>query len=113
MRQTYRTMTRYSTLSPLPERIARLEELALDLWWSWHLEARIVFRRLDYQLWRATAHNPARMLWLIPREKLEAAAIALSYRARNSGSVAAASSFCRGICHSMRAGLCAVVRHSW
>ena len=40
-------MTRYSTLSPLPERIARLEELALDLWWSWHLEARIVFRRAE------------------------------------------------------------------
>ena len=24
--------------------------------------------------WRATAHNPVRMLWVIPREKLEAAA---------------------------------------
>jgi glycogen phosphorylase len=74
MRQTLRTMTRYSTLPPIPERIARLEELAIDLWWSWHPEARIVFRRLDYPLWRATAHNPARMLWLIPREKLEEAA---------------------------------------
>ena len=29
-----------------------------DLWWSWHAEARAVFRRLDYGLWRATAHNP-------------------------------------------------------
>ena len=33
-----------------------------------------VFRRLDYPLWRATAHNPVRMLRLIPRETLEAAA---------------------------------------
>jgi starch phosphorylase len=89
MRQTYRTMTRYSTLSPLPERIARLEELALDLWWSWHLEARIVFRRLDYQLWRATAHNPARMLWLIPREKLEAAATDPEFLARYDRAIAA------------------------
>jgi starch phosphorylase len=89
MRQTYRTMTRYSTLSPLPERIARLEELALDLWWSWHLEARTVFRRLDYQLWRATAHNPARMLWLIPREKLEAAAIDPEFLARYDKAIAA------------------------
>ncbi len=64
-------MTRYSTVPPIPERIARLEELAIDLWWSWHPEARVVFRRLDYQLWRTTAHNPARMLWLIPREKLQ------------------------------------------
>jgi len=82
-------MTRYSTLSPLPERIARLEELALDLWWSWHLEARIVFRRLDYQLWRATAHNPARMLWLIPREKLEAAATDPEFLARYDKAIAA------------------------
>jgi glycogen phosphorylase len=89
MRQTYRTMTRYSTLPPLPERIARLEELALDLWWSWHLEARIVFRRLDYQLWRATAHNPARMLWLIPREKLEAAATDPEFLARYDKAIAA------------------------
>jgi glycogen phosphorylase len=66
-------MTRYSSLPTIPERLARLEELAIDLWWSWHPEARVVFRRLDYPLWRATAHNPARMLWLIPREKLEEA----------------------------------------
>ena len=67
-------MSRYSTLTPLPERIGRLEELALDLWWSWHREGREVFRRLDYAVWRATAHNPVRMLWVIPRSTLEAAA---------------------------------------
>jgi starch phosphorylase len=67
-------MTRYSNLDPIPERIARIEELAIDLWWSWHREARAVFRRLDYGLWRSTAHNPVRMLRLIPRGKLEAAA---------------------------------------
>ena len=66
--------SRYSTLSPLPERISRLDELAVDLWWSWQPDARAVFRRLDYTLWRATAHNPVRMLWVIPRQKLEAAA---------------------------------------
>ena len=67
-------MNRYSTLPPLPDRIRRLEELAVDLWWSWHPEGRAVFRRLDYDAWRATAHNPVRMLWVIPRARLEAAA---------------------------------------
>jgi starch phosphorylase len=52
----------------------RLAELAVDLWWSWNDEGRTVFRRLDYVLWRATAHNPVRMLSMIPRETLEAAA---------------------------------------
>src|ERR671931_1722702 len=68
-------MTRYTGRSPLPSRIGRLEELAIDLWWSWHPEARAVFRRLDYTLWRATAHNPVRMLRVIPPEKLERAAV--------------------------------------
>src|SRR5262245_58954834 len=67
-------MTRYAGRPPFPERIFRLEELAVDLCWSWHPEAREVFRRLDYTLWRATAHNPVRMLWLIAPEKLQTAA---------------------------------------
>jgi glycogen phosphorylase len=58
----------------LPERIARLDDLAGDLWWSWHREARAVFRRIDYALWRVTAHNPVRMLRLISPVKLEEAA---------------------------------------
>src|SRR6185503_19847582 len=67
-------MTRYVGLPPIPARVNRLEELAVDLWWSWHADARMIFRRLDYGLWRATAHNLVRMLRAIPREKLEAAA---------------------------------------
>src|ERR1044071_9504742 len=67
-------MSRYSSLPPLPDRLNRLDELAIDLWWSWHPEARAVFRRLDYTLWRATAHNPVGMLWTLPRTKLDAAA---------------------------------------
>ena len=64
-------MTRYAGLPPLPERIRRLDELAANLWWSWQYAPRKVFRDLDYQLWRTTAHNPVRMLWLASRERLE------------------------------------------
>ena len=67
-------MNRYTGLPPLPDRLNRLDELAADLWWSWNRDARNVFRQLDYTLWRTTAHNPVRLLWIIPREKLEAAA---------------------------------------
>jgi glycogen phosphorylase len=67
-------MDRYAGLPPLPARIERLPELAVDLWWSWHIETRAVFRTLDYPLWRATAHNPVRMLGLLPRATLERAA---------------------------------------
>jgi starch phosphorylase len=67
-------MERYAGLPSLPERIARLPELATDLWWSWHGEARAVFRRLDYPLWRLTAHNPVRMLWMLPHAAFDRAA---------------------------------------
>ena len=58
----------------LPDRISRLEELAHDLWWSWTPDARDLFRALDYPLWRLTAHNPVRVLNLIPSEPLQRAA---------------------------------------
>ncbi|HVB37714.1 MAG TPA: alpha-glucan family phosphorylase [Vicinamibacterales bacterium] len=65
---------RYGELPPLPDRIGRLEELAVDLWWIWHARAREVFRQLDYPLWRRTDHNPVRMLRVVARERLETAA---------------------------------------
>jgi starch phosphorylase len=64
-------MSRYAGLPPLPERIRRLDELAANLWWSWQYAPRKVFRDLDYQLWRTTAHNPVRMLWLVSQDRLE------------------------------------------
>ncbi len=57
----------------LPERIKRLDELARDIWWSWSPDGRSVFRRLDYPLWRLTAHNPVKMLRTISQESLNRA----------------------------------------
>lgn len=58
----------------IPERLRRLPELAMDLWWTWNPQAREVFRRLDYTLWRQTAHNPVLMLRNVTPELLETAA---------------------------------------
>jgi starch phosphorylase len=74
-------MDRYENLPPLPARLSRLRDLALDIWWSWNKQARQVFRSLDYPLWRATAHNPVRMLRTIPQEVLERAASDSSFLA--------------------------------
>ncbi|MDP2932104.1 MAG: DUF3417 domain-containing protein, partial [Chloroflexota bacterium] len=46
----------------LPRRIIGLNELAYNLWWSWHGEARDLFKILDRPLWKATCHNPVRLL---------------------------------------------------
>ena len=58
----------------LPARIGRLNELANNLWWSWHPQARDLFRALDYPLWRISGHNPVKQLRDINPEKLRAAA---------------------------------------
>ncbi len=57
--------------SKVPKKIERLPELAYNLWWSWTPEARELFRRLDYPLWRKTRHNPVEMLIELTREQLE------------------------------------------
>ncbi|MCA9921836.1 MAG: alpha-glucan family phosphorylase [Anaerolineales bacterium] len=58
----------------LPEKLSRLGEIAYNLWWSWTPEARGLFRRLDYPLWRRTYHNPVRLLQEIGPDKLVEAA---------------------------------------
>ncbi|MCP4360342.1 MAG: glycosyltransferase family 1 protein [Chloroflexi bacterium] len=55
----------------LPQKINRLVELAYNLWWSWTPDARELFRRLDYPLWRRTLHNPVQMLQQISPARLE------------------------------------------
>lgn len=55
----------------MPSRLRRLPELAYNLWWSWNPDAREIFRKLDYPLWRQTSHNPVKMLKEIGAERLE------------------------------------------
>jgi len=58
----------------LPDRIAGLGELAFNLWWSWHPEARILFKRLNRELWKDSFYNPVKLLTILPPEVLAKAA---------------------------------------
>ncbi len=59
---------------PFPSRIHRIGELATDVWWSWQPTARQLFRQLDMESWRTTAHNPVRMLHSVGSDVLLRAA---------------------------------------
>lgn len=61
-------------ISHLPERITGLGELAYNLWWSWHPEARMLFKMLNRQAWKECTHNPVKMLSELPQYILEDAA---------------------------------------
>ena len=63
----------------LPESLSGLEELAENLWWSWHPAARMVFKNLDRQAWKESIHNPDKMLKNLPAATLQKAAGDLDY----------------------------------
>src|SRR5439155_944756 len=53
----------------LPKRLARLEELAGNLWYSWDRATRAIFARLNPALWDAVGHNPKAMLKRIDEQR--------------------------------------------
>src|SRR5690349_12376177 len=64
-----------------PEQIERLEELAYNLWWSWHEDAQDLFKNLDPLLWESANHNPVAFLHQVDEDKLAASAIDVAYLA--------------------------------
>ena len=58
----------------LPPRIAGLEQLAKNLWWTWHPAGRKLFRHLGNSAWIRSRKNAVEMLRMLDRERLEAMA---------------------------------------
>ncbi len=66
-------MTTFRTQLPsfhLPKKLARLGDLAYNLWWTWQPEAGRLYARLDRAMWERLNHNPIRMLREIERARL-------------------------------------------
>ena len=62
--------TKPSKKFDLPKRIARLGEVAYNLWWTWQPESSHLFGKLDYDLWERLGHNPVRFLQGVSRKRL-------------------------------------------
>ena len=58
----------------LPARLARLEEVANNLWYSWHRPARELFARLHQKLWHGVGHSPKAFLRRVDQRILDHAA---------------------------------------
>ena len=54
----------------VPASLARMPELAYNLFWSWDHTLRSLFRRLDPLLWKAVNHNPILLLGRVPQATL-------------------------------------------
>ncbi len=55
----------------LPQRIAKLKELAYNLWWCWNSGAKELFIRINNRLWDEVNHNPVLLVNRLRQEELE------------------------------------------
>jgi starch phosphorylase len=74
-------IAKISVFPTLPPTIARLHEVAFNLWWSWESEAQALYAQIDPVLWDATNHNPVKFLRNVHQERLNAAAQDAEYLA--------------------------------
>ncbi len=61
----------FRVVPALPERLQGLRDIAYNLLWSWDDDLRVVFSRLDRDLWDSTYQNPVLMLGTIAQERLD------------------------------------------
>ena len=57
----------------IPQSVNRLGELAYNLWWCWHNDARVLFKMLDRTLWKQTTHRSVKMLCEMSAEQISQA----------------------------------------
>ena len=67
------TCYRFEVRPQIPARLARLEELANDLYYSWSSQVRSLFIYLDRDLWHECGHNPKLFLRRVAYTTLDAA----------------------------------------
>ncbi|KAB2369523.1 alpha-glucan family phosphorylase [Actinomadura montaniterrae] len=65
-----KAIRRFTVRTVLPEPLRQLEELVLNLRWSWHHETLDLFRAVDPALWEAVHHDPVRLLGEVAPERL-------------------------------------------
>ena len=64
----------FTVLPALPDSLKDLKVIAGNLFWSWAPEFVELFKRIDSNLWRASGHNPVKLLATVSQQRLEALA---------------------------------------
>ena len=65
-----RAIRRFTVHPVLPDALAALGDLAVNLRWSWHPETQDLFRAVDPDLWDATFQDPVRLLGAVLQQRL-------------------------------------------
>src|SRR5262245_42872425 len=80
---------RMAVFPAIPQRIARLYDLAYNLWWTWTPEAQTLFETIDPDLWQSSEHNAVRVLMESSPERLARLAKDKGFLARYEAVLAA------------------------
>jgi len=74
-----RAIRRFTVRTVLPDALTGLEELAINLRWSWSPQTRDVFDAIDHDLWETTGHDPVALLSEVSAERLDELAADASF----------------------------------
>ncbi|WP_420110839.1 alpha-glucan family phosphorylase [Pseudactinotalea sp.] len=65
-----RAIRRFTVRTVLPEALSALDDLALNLRWSWHAPTRELFASIDPTLWEDVHGDPVKLLGALTSERL-------------------------------------------
>ncbi len=61
----------FQVFPSIPAPLSFLDELSRNLWWSWHHDAKELYRRIDPKLWRESGQNPIVFSTLVSPSRLK------------------------------------------
>ena len=77
-----KALRRFTVRTRLPEPLAPLGELVMNLRWSWHPPTQDLFASVDPELWESVGHDPVRLLGEVPSARMNALATDAGFLAR-------------------------------
>ncbi|HEU4362463.1 MAG TPA: alpha-glucan family phosphorylase [Mycobacterium sp.] len=66
-----KALRRFTVRAHLPERLAALEQLSINLRWSWDQPAKELFAEIDPELWEQGGHDPVALLGAVSPARLD------------------------------------------
>jgi starch phosphorylase len=69
-----RALRRFTVRAALPEPLAPLGRLVMNLRWSWHADSLDLFEAVDPETWAAVDHDPVRLLGEVDAQRMAALA---------------------------------------
>ncbi|HEY3553203.1 MAG TPA: DUF3417 domain-containing protein, partial [Solirubrobacterales bacterium] len=69
-----RALRRFTVRAALPEALAPLGDLVMNLRWSWHPDALDLFESVDPETWAAVEHDPVKLLGAVDAQRTAALA---------------------------------------